>query len=531
MSWDLLNFLSRIRLSRDFPLFFLLFVSGLNSTFVTVTGINTHFKELLLLISIVMMIRAVYSRNIEYTAKIILTIAFTQNELSMFMLPLIMLPKLIQLLFSGKLFEKQLKFITYFFLFTIYAFMLLFITQLIDTAPFALFFWFVITGSGYLIFLYFLKKEYTAEQRGNILRFFQRIIFIQIPVFLLQSLIHRQFKPGDYWTGTFGDAIKSGFFLILFFLYLILPFIVVTRSQSKYSIFTVKRLLFLLLLVGLIYMDDSKILMLGTIISFPLFLMLTLFLKVRSSFGKPVLRDLSAFKSSLLIFLFVTCIGLIYNMADLYLRNLSKGSTDISKSWELYTSPDLSEFGVNNKYILYKRTFSEMSREHFVSWLFGTGPGKFGSRTSNMLAYDVLYKDPGQFRLPSFISPHSSEFVKKYMRDMWTEEVAEYVMWRSANLSFPFAGLVTVKAELGLIGLVVYVLILLSLSVTLLKRTSTFEHNNTLKRWCIVISYFWLAFPIFMIIDNYQEKPQIVVPMFIITAVLVTAKSSPPEHT
>jgi hypothetical protein len=154
-----------------------------------------------------------------------------------------------------------------------------------------------------------------------------------------------------------------------------------------------------------------------------------------------------------------------------------------------------------------------MSKEHPLFSVFGVGMGKFGGKVSNAFAKDVLYKDPDN-KILSYLPTFSSRWVKKYYDGLYTKEVYETIRWRSANFSFPFAGIVTVKVELGFIGLFLFLGIVFSMAMIAMQKYSKVA-DLYVRKWLIGFTLYLLTIPVLMLFDNYQEFPQIMIPAFL----------------
>jgi len=116
----------------------------------------------------------------------------------------------------------------------------------------------------------------------------------------------------------------------------------------------------------------------------------------------------------------------------------------------------------NNKVVFYQRALDTDNRNVF-QYLMGTGPGTIGSRSSNLRAYDTLYKKAEKKNdattrtsLPSFIPPFSSYWTRNYLADLYEEDYAEAAGFRSALLGNPFNSAVAIFFEFGVVGFILY---------------------------------------------------------------------------
>lgn len=506
----------------DSLIFFMLFCYSVNAALSDAFGFPNILKLPFLLCSIVVFIWSFYSKQSPiYQLKVIIGFCFLGIEQALFILPFIILPQIIS---STKKLSFQIPQLTL-LLYLIYCLALIFVYTIIDVSFFTPILWYLIIGGQLILFLHYYRYQYDTQDIIKTLSFFKKLILFQLFCLATQSVLHLSFYPGDLWSGSFHDANKAGFFLSLLLLYyLVPPFLLKTQSLFKrksYKSLTVFAIALAVILC------DAKILTAITLMSSILYIILSVFSQLFNRRSQT-----STNKTILTVFLISLSSLFVLSLLNLYLNRISKGQiNNIFEISSAYTGSTLNEtsaemvIGTNTKAVLYHRVYSQWANDSQLTWFFGAGPGRFDSRTSNILAYDILYKDEGQFRLPSIIPPYSSYWVKKYMSDVWTKEISEASRWRSANLSFPFAGLIAIKAETGLIGLVLFHLFIFSCIYSLKKKLDTFD-IPTIQNWIIVISIFWLSLPFQMLIDNIQEKPQIMLPMLLLTTILLKTKMS-----
>jgi hypothetical protein len=488
----------------------LLILNGVVFTIQDVFGVNIQARFFFLAAALILAFIAIYFTGKTTQINVLLGLSFLGSEIFLFALPLVFLPKFVSFFFIKNVRLKKLQLIVGAFL--VYAVAMILVTSFNDFAFFNFLLWFLIFGAYLFFFIYYARFEYTPSDATIIFDFFYKLIILQLVVVFLQFPIHRDLHPGDSWTGTSGNSIVVGFFLFLLIIYKVVPRIVKPDKSDK--LFTKKNLQLFILISVVLYLNDSKMIILSFVIAVVLYILNVLLLRFLTHF-----RIGQFFKVAVaVVFLLIAYKGIVI-MANVYGKIKYSASGGISTVLQQYFSQRLSETGTNAKFILYKRIYSDCFDDSPLVWFFGVGPGKFGSKASNIMAYDILYKDESQIRLPSFIPPYSNYWTRKYMSDLWTKEIALTSRFRSATLSFPFAGLITIKGEFGFIGLLLFIAVVYCFSYYLLVKALSAE-NPTFTKWGISLSIFWFALPIHMIFDNFQEKTYIMLPMLLTSAVL-----------
>lgn len=480
-------------------------------------GLNIPVKPIFTCIGILLMINSFYFSSDESQIKCLIGLSFIGMELILFAVPLLLLLKVILQAVNSKNVFKFKIWSWAMLLFFCFDLILLAVSNFYDFSFYTILFWFIIFGFGFLLFIHYSEKTYSEASAENIFTFFRRLIMLQLIILPIQSLFHQRFVPGDFWNGSFIDADKISFYLVLLLLFEFAPSLFM-KEKTAFKAAGIKKIFFLIAAAGALIMCDAKIKVALIFISLFLF---SVFYLINKLFASAKL--LSFNKVFLFALLFILSSGILLAAANLYLLYISNKKVSIAGTFEKYTiRPDTTgiKYGINGKYLVYKNVYSDLYDDNFSKWFWGIGPGKFGSRTSNMLAYDVFYKEKGQFKLPDAIPAYSSYEVKKYMKGMWTKQKAEYVKYISSNLSIPVGGWITIKAERGIPGILFYFVLQFILSFYLVRKASEIS-SNVLRKWSLVLGIFWIALPMLMIIDNIQEKPQMMYPMYLLTACLL----------
>lgn len=449
---------------------------------------------------------------IERQIKIFLTFAFLGYEY-----PLILGSIFFLLAFGAKVWKSNKMIVTrplLFILGIVFYSILLFIVNAYNFFSFSgLMFWAMTFLGPFVLLLYMTQFRLAETVQDTIFGFFKKSIVIQFPILLAQALNMKTIIPGDWAGGSMLDAHNCGIFIGLYALHLILPKISSSATSAGWFSWSflkkaIPTLCFLLL-------TDAKTVYFLLVISFLLFLLIIL---VKSFYKK--YSFLPKGKIALYTLTGLFSLMLLPYLGQAYVRfAMNNPEADVYEIVGNYLLDDYHSFSEdhisNQKAVLYKRVFSSMRQEEELLWWVGTGPGTFGSRAANTLAYDVLYKETQ--KIPSFIPPVSSPWTRKYLGDLMTQDLVEIVLFRSAVLASPVSGIVALKAELGWPGFILFLLAILAFSFSLIPGKGNFLNRANSQ----MISIYWLLLPLLMIFDNYQEKPVITFPLILLTAVLL----------
>lgn len=506
--------MKKIKIKYDFILIALTLVYGFHYGIIFSYDIVIPFLNILLnTIAIILLFWSFYiKKNLILEYKVLLTLCFLGSDYLLFIVAAIIIPKM---LYRYKNNTKTHKAYIILFIVGCYGILIsLFMSFIID-------FFILSTVAGIFIFFsplifvfYFSRYSYSQAFTRVVFLFFNKIIVFQLVILIFQCILCGSFKPGDWGQGSLGISDKVGVFIVLLLFNKIIPYFLSSKIKFLYFFNPTRFLSCLFLLLVIIYID-MKITFFCMLIALFFLIFLILIQKI-----KKAVKYISKHKIVSTVFIVVLFIVLLPTIMSKYYAVMFKANSlnyNFQKIVSKYVDPETSQ-----KYILYKRTFLEMNQDHFWTWFFGTGFGKFGSRASNVFAYDVLYKTENN-KISSFIPSHSSIWVKKYMSDLYTKNVYEGIQWRSANLSTPFSGMITAKGELGIIGPFVWFFVFFILAIKLIRKSSVFD-DQLLKSWSMVIAIYSLSLPFLMVIDNWQEKPQFIFPLFILSCLLIKSK-------
>jgi hypothetical protein len=503
--------LFRLRISFDLQLLIILFFYGvikgaeysLNLSF----GLLT-FAFFFVITSVYLILALLSGDNVK-KAKGILFVAFIGNDYYFFFYGLI--------IFSYVFFSvKHLKASKFNLLIILFLFYAICISALNLVSEFFLlnFILSLILYSSFLLVPFvFLRGGFTKSDISSIVNFFECLIVLQIALILIQFVFDFSFHPGDWGRGSLDSTDKTGIFIFLYFIVAILikP-IVEKRNIILHLLNRWKYVLFLLLLSVFI---DAKIIYVCLLFS------LVLTFIVVSMLFKNIYKLISTNYWAISVSLIITFVFLLPFLAQIYNEKILNDSRTIESSIEIY----YNDPWYSQKYDLYKRVFFDMPSEHPFQSIFGVGLGKFGGKVSNAFAKDVLYKDP-ENKLLSYLPTHSSQLVKEYYSGLYTEEIYNSIRYRSANLSFPFAGIITVKTELGLIGLFLFLTLIFYMGKVFL--ANALQASDThIKRWWVGFSIYTFSIPVLMLFDNYHEFSQVMMPAFLFVTLATHFKDEP----
>ena len=236
---------------------------------------------------------------------------------------------------------------------------------------------------------------------------------------------------GDVIKGTTGEAPDLAFLMLAS----ILPFFLYYRKSTS----KLKILVIVLFFVGMMILNDSKTYLYAIFLVFIFTWLLNNFF-----FNRTVVFKFFS------VLMFCSVLLLSFTFTNKIINNIE------SKYGEYITG----RYDAKSRY--YNYSFDVNTRP-LSQYIFGTGPGTNGSRASNALAYDVMYKKDNTVKLPGFISPHSSEFTRRYISGLYTEKYAEASNYRSAILGNPFNSICAIFVEFGMLGFILFFTFLISL--------------------------------------------------------------------
>lgn len=246
------------------------------------------------------------------------------------------------------------------------------------------------------------------------------------------------FEPGDAHYGTMGNAHFIGIVCSL-----ALVFIVFAWIRRK-EITAAHALTLILMLSFMMWEADAKSAIGAGFISLALF---GLFWFVRASHG------------TIAVYLWATVF--LFLLGSLLLQVPNVQAFLLSSDFPLhgFFSNYVYENGLQNKFDYFMGTASQMISDGHI--FYGYGLGTYGSRFANMLGYTYTYRDPSAINelaaalFRSRMIPEYAQFASQY-----NESVVAVIESFSAVLTYPFASLVTLIGEGGILGVAIMGLML-----------------------------------------------------------------------
>ena len=143
----------------------------------------------------------------------------------------------------------------------------------------------------------------------------------------------------------------------------------------------------------------------------------------------------------------------VFILFIIFLINMINIGRSLSSFEEKYTE-DIE----NSKYELIMRSV-KLIKEHPMAFLVGRSPGTYGSRIASSRAGDVIAKK--EIKLPSFIPNQASSDYAWAMDGLYTEAIIEQS--KSGAMQNPFASIIGIVMEMGIIGGLLFFFILYSI--------------------------------------------------------------------
>jgi len=251
-------------------------------------------------------------------------------------------------------------------------------------------------------------------------RFLLFVLWLQVPICIVQLIRHGEPEPGDWFAGTWGNANLVGLW-----------------GAATLSVCVVR------LLTRTAALDGRRAWMMGCAnVVASTFLVWGASAKLYSAciFGAAGLvivmlmvvgTDLSRLRTVRRSSMAILVILLTGVLAQSWVRDNFEG---LVSNWEN-----------SEKRILLTRVFFELGQRY--NSILGVGPGMLGSRAASAASADILYKETeGPFA--SLLGP-APEPERWAMYGLWDAEVAQEITNKSAILTMPFSGWASLRAELG----------------------------------------------------------------------------------
>ncbi|MGD8110911.1 hypothetical protein [Vibrio sp. TRT 17S01] len=353
----------------------------------------------------------------------------------------------------------------------IYAFIVALISSVNEFLPLNLIAWVLIFSAPFCYYFYAIEYDGKKLENTNTLVFIEIIMFIEIGLILFQGIKGVGFQPSDLFIGTLNDAHKIGLLFFIFFFY---GCYILKDTPNKL-------IGFMVIISALVveYLSDSKAILLSAAIA--VFILLHFCLLFNKKLNSIIKFD------QLLLLLLV--IYTVFIFVVLFIDNAFQPAYDF---FEPYLYGPLT----SSKAIMYVRVWNDMLFDHSFEWLFGTGPGTLASRASNMFSADILAK-------PNDVLPiSSSTWTREYMAGLYDFEVLDNIRWVSAVLTYPFSGFISLKGELGVVGMSMYILTIFKMSYLLLSKSS----NKYVSAFKLGLFVAVCTFIVALLFDNYHEQ-------------------------
>ncbi len=328
-----------------------------------------------------------------------------------------------------------------------------------------------VVSIGYLLIMLSIFKlikfnKYTFEDLAltmNNIFIIEAIVFVQL--IIMEISVSGRIKSGDLYKGTFSNAHMACLWLIWYSIILFIKY--------KYSIHKLNGKLIIFKVVALsimLYLTDGKHLWLAVILALIAYGIISIFKSLKK--------------------IDVIIVGIIIVLGLFVVTNVSKSEkfkqTISNKS--SYISMYMYKEPFNTKFEYMNATLNEkLKGYHF---LIGYGQGQYGSRIANLRAYEYMAKSEGLAKkLSKIVSPYVLEEYKD-QASKYNEKFVEFIPNMSAVLAYPFSSIISIIAEVGMLGFIAYLMFFNSIA----------NRSKVREAHLIVIILLFL-----MIFDSYFE--------------------------
>ncbi len=240
------------------------------------------------------------------------------------------------------------------------------------------------------------------------------------------------FEPGDLHYGTLGNAHFIGIACSLFLLLILHAFFKQKVISLTHAFALIAMLAFMM------WEADAKAAIGAGFIALCCFLPFWAINKSRTAIS---------------IYLWTTVLVFLIGSLALQIQDIETMLTRPDFPLHGFFNEYVYNSGLQNKFDYFMGTTSQMLNDgHIVS---GYGLGTYGSRFANMLGYTFTYRDPSAINdlaatlFKSRMIPEYAQFASQY-----NQSVVDVIHSFSAVMTYPFASLVALIGETGLIGVI-----------------------------------------------------------------------------
>lgn len=295
-----------------------------------------------------------------------------------------------------------------------------------------------IVSVGYLLVMIFIFKivkidKYSFNDLTLIMdNIFMVEVIIFVPLMIMDIVKFGGIRSGDMYKGSFGNAHMLCLWLIWYGIITFIKYKNSIHNENKYFVFGK-----LIILALMIYLTDGKHLWLAVVLAIIAYAIMYAMKSLRSSI---------TFIVGVIIIIGLFAVTNIVKIESVKENISSKSSYSIY----LYDSP------FNTKFEYFDSTLNEKLKGHNI--LVGYGPGQYGSRVANLRAYEYMAKSEGiAIQLSKVLPPYVLEEYKD-QASKYNEEFVEFIPNMSAVLAYPFSSLIAMIAEVGMLGVIAYLL-------------------------------------------------------------------------
>lgn len=172
------------------------------------------------------------------------------------------------------------------------------------------------------------------------------------------------------------------------------------------------------------------------------------------------------------------------------------------------------ENSFSEKVQFYNISFNEFKKNDFIYWVIGVGPGEFGSKANEIMSSDIFY-NPTFLHLP-FHSSWSKDYMHTFNSEFFRDEIHKNY---SFVLSTYYSSFLAIKNELGLIGLLIFIMMIFEIVKNLFISMKSFNKEDHLILLTLAIALIALVF--FSFFDVVFEERRLMFPLMLFIGIIV----------
>lgn len=353
----------------------------------------------------------------------------------------------------------------------------------VEARPLQLFVWVATLGAP-LLLLGGTSPRLADHVAPRLSRFLVFVLWLQVPVCVVQLVRHGELEPGDWFAGSWGTANLVGLW-----------------GATTLSVCAVR------LLTGTTALEGARAS--GARCGHVAAAAFLVWGASAKSYSATIFGAAGVVTVMVLIMgTGISRIGTLFRSGVAIVVILLAGS--LSESWVRDNFEGvISNWEISEKRILLTRVVFDIGQRY--NPILGVGPGMLGSRAASVASGDILYKE-SESPFAGLLRP-APKPERWAMSGLWDAEIVQGITNKSAMLSMPFSGWGSLRAELGWPAVILLFFYFLSLSRQM---ASIAMRDPSARSIGVAAAVGCVALLPMLFFDNLLEQPHVMGPLCIL---------------